>query len=126
VDDLYCARSLVRILQVDYYKTCKTFYSKKKRKWGGPLAGGGGVLGNKIKGKKIWKRRTMSYISTLFLFLKPQQSKGNKITVVKGGRKGLQLTEVYNEMPEQCFNNFGAGKISANGELLFLKLPTIY
>jgi hypothetical protein len=68
----------------------------------------------------------MSYISTLFLFLKPQQSKGNKITVVKGGRKGLQLTEVYNEMPEQCFNNFGAGKISANGELLFLKLPTIY
>jgi hypothetical protein len=29
-------------------------------------------------------------------------------------------------MPEQCFNNFGAGKISANGELLFLKLPTIY
>jgi len=41
---------------------------------------GGRGVGDKIKGKK---RRTMSsYISTLFLFLKPQQSRGNKITVV--------------------------------------------
>jgi hypothetical protein len=60
------------MLQVDYYKTCKTFYSKKKQEWG---EGGGG--------QNKWKRRTMSsYISTLILFLKPQQSRGNKITIV--------------------------------------------
>jgi hypothetical protein len=30
---------------------------------------GGRWGGNKIKGKKRWKRRTMSYITSLFLFL---------------------------------------------------------
>ncbi len=52
VDDLYYVKSMVRILQVDYYKTCKTFYSKKKREWGEGEGGGGQNKRKKKNGKE--------------------------------------------------------------------------
>jgi hypothetical protein len=89
-------------------KLARLFIPRKSESVGG---GGGRGRGQKIKGKNKWKRRTMSYISTLFLFWKPQQSKGNKITVVgKGGRRGLQLTEVYRECPGNVLIILGRAK----------------
>jgi hypothetical protein len=92
---------MVRILQVDYYKTCKTFYSKKKKKEKRKSGGGAGEVGDKIKGKKNG-REGQCLTSPLFIFIFENSTiqRGNKITVVaseEGG--GLQSTEVSTECP---------------------------
>jgi hypothetical protein len=60
-------------------KLARLFIPRKSECGERGVGGGGQNKRKKIK----WKTRTMSsYISTLFLFLKPQQSRGNKITIV--------------------------------------------
>jgi hypothetical protein len=43
-----------------------------------------------------------------------------------GGVSYIDGSVEWIRMPRKCFNNFGAGKFSPNGELLFLWQPTIY